>query len=98
MEFFHTDAGDPYAIIPAKTHNEIWPLDGRSFRVWLSGIYYKHTFKPINSDAVQQTISTLVSAISPTPFTEIIIHDHRGIYKKSKGDQLFHQAKVFFQK
>lgn len=57
--FFHTDAGDPYAVILNGRHSEVWQLDGKSFKFWLNGLYYKETSRPVNNDAVGQAVATL---------------------------------------
>jgi hypothetical protein len=70
--FFHTDAGDPYAVIPNSGHDETWALEGRAFRVWLNGLYYKKTGNPIGGEAIKQAIETITfKAIfdNPAPIT-----------------------------
>lgn len=71
-EFFHSDLGDPYATIPVDGHREIWPIDDRSFKTWLHGVYYKETGRPVNGEAVTQVVSTLSAAATfdaPEPVT-----------------------------
>ena len=58
-DFFHSDTGDLYATLPVAGHTEIWPLGGKDFATWLSGLYYRHVTRPINTEAIGQAVSVL---------------------------------------
>lgn len=86
--FFHTDSGDPYAAVPNGNHKEIRSLDGRPFRVWLSGLYYRAKGKPVGAEAIKQAIDTLAAKAiydSPEPValhTRIAAHEEAFWYDK----------------
>jgi len=58
-DFFHSDIGDLYAAIPIDGHTEVWPLNGKDFKIWLHGIYYKTIGKSVGGEAVGQTLAIL---------------------------------------
>ena len=58
-EFFTNTQDEPYAAIRQDNHREIFPLCGKKFKFWLSGVYYKETAKSVNNDTLQQVMSTL---------------------------------------
>jgi hypothetical protein len=57
--FFRTTENELYSTIPACGHTEIWQLEGRDFKTWLSGLYYRETGRAINNDAVVQVLTVL---------------------------------------
>jgi hypothetical protein len=68
--FFHSEVKEFYACIPIENHTEIQPIDSRDFELWLNGLFYRETGKPISKDAVKQ-VTTALSAMalydSPKP-------------------------------
>lgn len=66
--FFHSTMNDLYASIPVGDHTEVWLLDGRDFKIWLAGLYYKQTGSPIGNEAIKQAVDTLsASAMFDNP-------------------------------
>ena len=71
-DFFHSDTNDLYAAIPVTGHTEVWPLDGKDFSTWLCRLYYNETERPVNSEAVGQTVAVLSAKArfdNPDPIT-----------------------------
>ena len=71
-KLFHNDINKPYAAIPIGEHIEVWSLESEEFKVWLNGLNYKGTGKPISGDAVKQVVMILsAEAIydNPEPIT-----------------------------
>jgi len=59
IELFQSDTKDLYAVIPIKNHREIWSLGSKDFENWLNKLFYDTFKKPVNNDAVKQTMSVL---------------------------------------
>ena len=64
-EFFADEIADLYAAIPVDAgrsdggHTEVLPLDGGDFRLWLQGLYFSRTGKPVSGDALAQAVGVL---------------------------------------
>ncbi len=57
--FFHSDIKELYAAIPVDSHVEILPIDSPDFELWLNGLFYRNTAKPISKDGVKQVLAVL---------------------------------------
>jgi 5S rRNA maturation endonuclease (ribonuclease M5) len=79
--FFHSDIKELYAAIPVDKHVEVLPIDSRDFELWLNGLFYKNTTKPINKDGVKQVQAVLSAKAlydNPSPVklsTRIAAHE-----------------------
>ncbi|HPR53299.1 MAG TPA: hypothetical protein PLU81_16015 [Deltaproteobacteria bacterium] len=49
---------DAHASFHVGDHNEVWPILGRDFKDWLSGLYYMATGKGCSPDAMRTALST----------------------------------------
>lgn len=70
--FFRNETDDPYAALKVNDHTEILPLEGRDFSIWLNGLYYKETGKPVGIEAIKQAVAVLSAAArfdNPEPIT-----------------------------
>jgi hypothetical protein len=59
VALFRTPDGDPFAVVPADGHQEIWPVRSSGFRLWLRRIYFSTTRSTANSQALQDALATL---------------------------------------
>ena len=79
--FFHSDIKELYATLPVDGHTEILPIIGRDFEIWLNGLFYKNSGKPISKDAVKQVQGVLSAKAlydNPNPVklsTRVAKHD-----------------------
>ena len=80
-KFFHSDVKDLYAAIPVEDHVEVLPINGRDFELWLNGLFYRNTNKPISKDGVKQVLAVLSAKAlyeNPNPVklsTRVAEHD-----------------------
>jgi len=79
--FFHSEVKDLYATIPVDNHVEVEPINSRDFELWLNGLFYRNTGKPISKDGVKQVLAVLSSKAlydNPDPIklsTRVAEHD-----------------------
>jgi hypothetical protein len=82
--FFHSDIKELYAAMPVDnptSHIEVLPIDSRDFELWLNGLFYRHTAKPISKDGVKQVLAVLSAKAlydNPNPVklsTRVAAHD-----------------------
>ena len=59
FEFFHDPQDRPFVRLENNGHSEVWPVESTKFRKFLSRIFYKHTRRAINRNAVGDAITTL---------------------------------------
>jgi hypothetical protein len=59
VELFRTPDGEPFAVVPADSHQEIWPVRSSGFRLWLRRLYFSTTRGTANSQALQDALATL---------------------------------------
>lgn len=57
-ELFH-DGEVGYACFEEDDHEEVWPLDSRGFREWLTGRYYRETGRALRDAAITDALVTL---------------------------------------
>lgn len=68
VKFFHDEIKELYAAIPVNNHAEVLPINSRDFELWLNGVFYKETRKPISKDGVKQVIAiTSAKALYDNP-------------------------------
>lgn len=78
--FFVNETDDPYAALPINGHTEVLSIEGRDFSIWLNGLYYKETGKPISVEAAKQAVAILSASArfdGPDP-----IHLHTRVAEK----------------
>jgi hypothetical protein len=56
-KFFHDDIKELYAAIPVDSHTEVLPINSRDFELWLNGMFYTETRRPISKDGVKQVLA-----------------------------------------
>ena len=59
FEFFHDRQDRPFVRLENNGHSEVWPVESTKFRKLLARIFYKHTRRAINRNAVADAITTL---------------------------------------
>ena len=63
IEFFHSPEGDAYVTmrVAGQTwlHNETWPVDSKTTRLWLQQRFFEKINKPVSSQAVEEAINYL---------------------------------------
>jgi 5S rRNA maturation endonuclease (ribonuclease M5) len=80
-DFFHSEIKELYAAMPVDNHVEVLPINSRDFELWLNGLFYRHTAKPISKDGVKQVLAVLSAKAlydNPNPVklsTRIAAHD-----------------------
>jgi len=57
--FFHDPRDRPFVRMQINGHIEVWPVESSRFRKLLARLYYKHTRKAINRNALADAITTL---------------------------------------
>jgi len=50
---------EPYVVISRDNHNEVIPIKGSSFRLWLQGLYFSTSGHACNAEAIKSAIETL---------------------------------------
>jgi 5S rRNA maturation endonuclease (ribonuclease M5) len=60
-KFFHNEVKDLYATIHVDNHIEVLLINSRDFELWLNGLFYRNTSKPISKDSVKQVLAVLSS-------------------------------------
>ncbi len=89
-ELFVSDVGDHFARVEIDQHFEIWPIDSRQFRWWLTR-EYRDRFR---STPGRNSISEAVDSINADAFLDGERHDlanrvaeHRGSFWYDLGDE-----------
>ncbi|MFO7703567.1 MAG: hypothetical protein R6V43_00285 [Halopseudomonas sp.] len=59
LELFHDADGECYAIIQKPEHREIWPLQSRAFKNWLSHEYFDLTGQGARGPAILDALTTV---------------------------------------
>ena len=59
VELFHTPEGDGYITMPVGDHRETTKISTRSFRAWLSFLFFRQNEKTPSAQAVQDAIGTI---------------------------------------
>ena len=59
FEFFHDRQDRPFVRLENNGHSEVWPVESAKFRKLLARMFYKHTGRAINRNAVGDAITTL---------------------------------------
>ena len=59
LELFHDADSDCYAIIQKPTHREVWPIQSRAFKNWLSHEYFAMTGQGARGAAVLDALATV---------------------------------------
>lgn len=59
LELFHDADSDCYAIIQKPTHREVWPIQSRAFKNWLSHKYFAMTGQGARGAAVLDALATV---------------------------------------
>lgn len=59
LKLFHDADSGCYAIIEKSTHREVWPIQSRAFRNWLSHQFFLGTDKGAGGTALQDALATL---------------------------------------
>lgn len=59
IELFHDDGGETYAVIKKPSHREVWPIQSRSFKNWLSQKYFASTGQGARGAAVLDALATV---------------------------------------
>jgi hypothetical protein len=79
LEKFHDPNGDAYAVIVVNEHCEVWQLNSREFRDWLSYQYFQLSGKGTDRKSVSDALSTL---------TAIARHrcEKRSVFRRVAGD------------
>jgi hypothetical protein len=57
--FFHDPQDRPFVRFEINGHVEVWPVESNKFRKLLARMYYQHTRKAINRNALADAITTL---------------------------------------
>ncbi|HCC35081.1 MAG TPA: hypothetical protein DEQ02_05395 [Ruminococcaceae bacterium] len=61
LTLFHDDYMEPFAYIPINAHREVWVTKDKNFKYFLARAYYKKFNRPLNNEALAQTVSVLES-------------------------------------
>ncbi|MEO7863998.1 MAG: hypothetical protein ABIU05_26920 [Nitrospirales bacterium] len=61
VDLFRSSDGEPFTEIQRDDHSEIWPIKGKTFRHFLSGLYFRETRNAIGGQAMQDALSVLSS-------------------------------------
>ena len=83
VELFHS-SDDGFATVRISTHLETYPLRSRSFRSWLSKIYFEHERKAPSGEGLTSAITTLEGFAR-------FEHPERAVYVRLAG----HNGRVF---
>ena len=59
FEFFHDRQDRPFVWLENNGHREVWHVESTRFRKFLARMFYKHTGRAINRNAVADAITTL---------------------------------------
>lgn len=59
LKLFHDADSDCYAIIQKPTHREVWPIQSRAFKNWLSHKYFAMTGQGARGAAVLDALATV---------------------------------------
>lgn len=60
-EFFHDDSGTGFAALPVDGRCEIHSMNSKTFRLWLTRLFYGETGKPANADSIKTVIGVLMA-------------------------------------
>ena len=56
---FHDTANDVFASVEVEGHLEVWNINSSDFNIWLNGLFFKGTDKPIKKDSLSQALAIL---------------------------------------
>ncbi|OQB32239.1 MAG: hypothetical protein BWY07_01998 [Candidatus Hydrogenedentes bacterium ADurb.Bin170] len=59
--FFHDLDDNHFADVRVADHIETYPLESRSFRIWLAGQYFNETGQPLYGDTLKEAVATLAA-------------------------------------
>jgi hypothetical protein len=59
LELFHTDEAEPFVVVPAGSHREVWPLRGGPFRRWIARMFYETHGKAAGGQALADALGVL---------------------------------------
>lgn len=59
--FFHDSDDNHYADVKVGDHVETYPLESRSFRIWLAGQYFNESGQPLYGDTLKEAVATLAA-------------------------------------
>jgi len=79
IELFHTPDRMPYAVIKQDGHVEVWPLESRTVKDYLSRRYYKKTGSAPSLQAIQNAFNVfrghaLFDGLEKPVYTRIVEH------------------------
>ena len=82
-QLIYTPDGKCYACFSVSGHREQWIISSKSFRNWLSFLYYKkHDKRVPNNQALQDAIGTLsgqaqFEGLKASVYVRVALHDTR---------------------
>lgn len=100
IELFHTDQGgdrEAYACLLIDGHREVWPIQSRTFKRWLSRWYYLENRKAPNAQSVSDAIHVIAGrAIHEAPAHPIAVRlaEHQGAIWLDLADDGWRGVKV----
>lgn len=112
FKLFHDANGAGYVILPQDGHDQIWPINSRDFKNYLSGLFYKTHDRGCNRTSLSDAVATLeakaqfdfakestylrVARLNDTIFIDLADDKWRVIQVTAKGWTILNKSPVKF--